>query len=159
MPEGMAEYQVQLFLQSVNISEFTITETQMGMAPPTSALQAELTQEFAYVMMEQRRNSRRGFERRQDQRLSQTNQRPSSRPGDRPHRVQFTRNQRRPAVRCSVSPIPLTTTSYHSEGEEPAEEPSEGIQEPEEQVATDVDEPEPDSNEMETDANEMENNQ
>ena len=84
---------------------------------------------------------------------------PSSRPGDRLHQVQFTHNQRRPAVRRSISPIPLATTSYHSEGEEPAEDLSEGIQEPEEQVATDVDEPEPDSNEMETDANEMENDQ
>ena len=79
MPEGTAEYQVQLFRQLVNISEFTITETQIGMAPPTSALQAELTQEFAYVMMEQRRNSCRGFKRRQDQRLSRINQRPSVR--------------------------------------------------------------------------------
>ena len=66
IPEGVAEYQVQLFLQLVDISKFAITKTQIGMAPPTSTLQAELTQEFAYVMMEQHRNSCRGFERRQD---------------------------------------------------------------------------------------------
>ena len=59
-------------------------------------------------------------------------------------------------IRCSVSPIPLATTSYNSEEEE---EPAEDIQEPEEQVATDVDKPGPNSNEMESDANEMENTQ
>ena len=93
IPEGAAEYQVQLFLQLVDISKFAITKTQIGMAPPTSTLQAELTQEFAYVMMEQHRNSRRGFERRQDWWMNQINQRPASRPGNRLCHIQFTCNQ------------------------------------------------------------------
>ena len=52
MPEGTAEHQAQLFCQPVGIPEFTIIKEQIGMALPTSILQAELIQEFAYVMME-----------------------------------------------------------------------------------------------------------
>ena len=52
MPEGTAEHQAQLFCQPVGIPEFAIIKEQIGMALPTSILQAELIQEFAYVMME-----------------------------------------------------------------------------------------------------------
>jgi hypothetical protein len=56
----------------VYMSDFFITPDQVGLgtlAPADATLQSEIMQEFASIMMEQRRNSRKGFEKHKDRRL------------------------------------------------------------------------------------------
>ena len=74
IPEGTNEYQVDITTTPVSLVDFFITPEQVGLAgnhdnSATNTLHSEIVEEFAAVMMEQRRNSRRGFEKRQGKRL------------------------------------------------------------------------------------------
>ena len=75
VPEDANRYHVEISSTPVHIADFFITPEQVGIMPSnpeattTSKEQDEIVKEFATVMMEQRRNSRRGFEKRQQQRL------------------------------------------------------------------------------------------
>lgn len=66
--EDSAEYHIQLPSTPLTITKFFITAEQVSLAPisSTKTVQTEIMQEFASVMMEQRHNSHRGFERCQD---------------------------------------------------------------------------------------------
>ena len=75
VPEDANRYHVEISSTPVHIADFFITPEQVSImssnpeATTTSKEQDEIVKEFATVMMEQRRNSRRGFEKRQQQRL------------------------------------------------------------------------------------------
>ena len=130
LPNYSDEYQVDIYDNPVNLNDFHITAEQVGLAPTTpdssSSASREIIQEFATIMMEQRRNSRRGFENRQDRRLRPFNQGPASQPNAVLSRLQFQHKSRRPhpsvPIERSPSPVPSEVSQPDEELEEFANE-------------------------------------
>ena len=140
LPDYSDEYHVDICTNPINLDNFHITAEQVGLAPPhyessNNPVNREIIQEFATIMMEQRRNSRRGFENRQDRRLRPFSQGPASQPKAVLSRLQFKHKPRHSApsapVERSPSPVPLEVSQLDEELEEfvdqsvlpPAEEP------------------------------------
>jgi hypothetical protein len=156
LPEDTNEYEAQISNVPVRVTDFFITADQVGLAPPPTHAdesQTEIVQEFASLMAEQRRNSRKGFGDRQDRhdRLDQQGRRPhpynqgnqgsSSQPSTVVSRLQFKGKRRRVSpIRGQRSPSPAP--SYVSELQE------EELQHPEEEEGALP--PAEQSNEMET---------
>ena len=89
--EDSREYHVQLTSTPLTVSKFYISAEQVRLTTTTSTgnIQTEIMQEFASVMMEQRCNSRRGFEKCQDRQLRPFNQGPATNPDCTLSRLQF----------------------------------------------------------------------
>jgi hypothetical protein len=115
----------------VYTADFHITPEQVGLSSTTHSLSSEvqngIMQEFASIMMEQRQNSRRGFEQRQNKRHRQLNRGPANQPAALLSRLEF--KEKRGRRQCSPARTPSPAPSDY-----PDEDPQEPG-EPEEQEA------------------------
>jgi hypothetical protein len=116
--EGSPSYQVNLSDTPVFIKDFFITPDQVVLLPPsgnpsTNAYHDDLEKELLSVLMEQRRNSRKGYEQRQERLLLPFNQGPDQSQDISP--LEFKGNKRlrvrsaSPVSRCqSSAPVEAT---------------------------------------------------
>jgi hypothetical protein len=133
VPKDSDRYHVEISNTPVHIADFFITAEQVGLAPsiPDTAsnnLHSEIVEEFAAVMMEQRRNSRRGFEKRQGKRLRPFKQGTVNQPAAALSRLKFKdkvqqakqKHSKRPPAPTMRPPTPIPS---ESEDEDDLEEP------------------------------------